>query len=75
MGRGGTDRQAPGQEPPPDILTEGLMIISVPFDLICPLTENLRDMEWHPDWFDLGREGFIEKVKGSSKRLAEELDL
>ncbi|MGA2106779.1 MAG: hypothetical protein ABSH25_03970 [Syntrophorhabdales bacterium] len=51
------------------------MIISVPFDLICPLTENLRDMEWHPDWFDLGREGFIEKVKGSSKRLAEELDL
>ncbi len=32
-------------------------------------------MEWHPDWFDPGREGFIEKVKTSSKRLAEELDL
>ena len=57
------------------VLPEGLMIISIPFDLIRPLTENLRDMEWHPDWFDLGREGFIEKVKGSSKRLAEELDL
>ncbi len=32
-------------------------------------------MEWHPDWFYLGREGFTEKVRSSSKHLAEELDL
>jgi hypothetical protein len=51
------------------------MIITVPFDLIAGLIENLKDMEWYPDWFDLGREGFIEKVKTSTKQLSEEFDL
>lgn len=54
------------------VLPEGLMIITVPFDLMAPLMENLGEMEWHPDWFDLGREGFIDRVKSSSKGLAEE---
>ncbi|MGD0659365.1 MAG: DUF169 domain-containing protein [Syntrophorhabdales bacterium] len=57
------------------VLPEGLMIITVPFDLIAGLIENLKDMEWYPDWFDLGREGFIEKVKTSTKQLSEEFDL
>ncbi len=57
------------------ILPEGLMIISVPFDLIAPLIANLKEMEWNPDWFNLGREGFIEKAKTSSKELADEYGL
>ena len=51
------------------------MIITVPFDLVPALIEDLKDMEWHPDWFDLGREGFIERVKTSTNELAEDLGL
>jgi uncharacterized protein (DUF169 family) len=57
------------------VLPEGLMIISVPFDLVGPLMENLKEMEWNPDWFNLGREGFIDKAKTSSKKLAKEYGL
>jgi uncharacterized protein (DUF169 family) len=55
------------------VLPEGLMIISIPSDRIAPLVENLKEMEWHPYWFDLGREGFIEEVKKRSIELGKEL--
>ena len=44
-------------------LPEGLMLISIPFDLIPNLIEDLQDMEWDPYWFSLGRDGFIEGVR------------
>ena len=49
-------------------LPEGLMVITVPFDQIAILLDNLREMEWDPDWFHMGREGFQETVR---KREAE----
>jgi len=55
------------------VLPEGLLIITVPFDLLSGLIENLKDMEWEPYWFKLGREGFIKEVKRSSQELAQEL--
>jgi uncharacterized protein (DUF169 family) len=51
------------------VLPEGLMLITIPFDLIPMLVENLEDMEWNPSWFKVGREGFIE----STRKLVEEL--
>ncbi len=45
------------------------MLITIPFDLIPMLVENLEDMEWNPFWFKVGREGFIE----STRILVEEL--
>jgi uncharacterized protein (DUF169 family) len=51
------------------VLPEGLMLITVPFDLIPMLIENLQGMEWDPFWFSLGREGFIE----NTKKLVEEM--
>ncbi len=56
-----------------NVLPEGLMIISIPNDKILPLIDNLNDMEWHPDWFDMGREGFIEAVTERSKTLGKKL--
>lgn len=56
------------------VLPDGLMIIALPSDLVSSLIEDLEDMEWHPDWFDLGREGFIEKVKRTTKELVDELE-
>lgn len=55
------------------VLPEGLIILSIPADQISPLIENLKEMEWHPYWFDLGREGFIQEVKKKSMELGKEL--
>jgi len=55
------------------VLPEGLLIITVPFDLLPGLIENLKDMEWEPYWFKLGREGFVKEVKKMSGEMAQEL--
>ena len=57
-----------------NVLPEGLIIITVPFDLLSGLIENLKDMEWEPYWFNLGRDGFINEVKKRSEGLAKELE-
>ena len=46
-----------------DVLPEGLILISVPANLLPILIDNLKEMEWEPEWFKLGREGFIQAVK------------
>lgn len=56
-----------------EVLPEGLLIITVPFDLLSGLIENLKDMEWEPYWFKLGRDGFIKEVKKMSEEMAEKL--
>lgn len=56
------------------VLPEGLLIITIPFDLISGLIENLKDMEWEPYWFKLGREGFINEVKRRTEELAKKLE-
>jgi uncharacterized protein (DUF169 family) len=55
------------------VLPDGLIIISVPFNLISGLIENLKDMEWEPYWFKLGRDGFINEVRKRSDALFLEL--
>ena len=54
-------------------LPEGLIIITVPFDAISSLVENLNDMEWEPYWFNLGREGFIKEVQKREQELTKRL--
>ena len=56
------------------VLPEGLLIITVPFDLLPGLIENLNEMEWEPYWFKLGRDGFIKEVKKRSGQIAEALE-
>jgi uncharacterized protein (DUF169 family) len=56
------------------VMPDGLIFISVPSDRILPLIDNLKVMEWHPYWFDLGRERFIEEVEKRSKELGSQLD-
>ncbi len=55
------------------VLPDGLIIICVPFDVLSSLMENLRDMEWEPHWFSLGRDGFIEAVQRLDERVKKEL--
>jgi uncharacterized protein (DUF169 family) len=56
-----------------NVLPEGLIIISVPWNLLPDLIENLKDMEWDPDWFHLGRDGFIKAVRQLEKDIDQEL--
>jgi hypothetical protein len=55
------------------VLPDGLIIISIPFNLISSLIENLKEMEWEPYWFKLGRDGFIDEVKKRSEELFKKL--
>ncbi len=58
-----------------NVLPEGLIIISVPWNLLSGLIEDLNDMEWDPEWFRLGREGFIKAVRQLEKDIVKELDI
>jgi uncharacterized protein (DUF169 family) len=55
------------------VLPDGWIIISFPFDTMASLIQNLKEMEWEPYWFKLGREGFIKEVKKRSGELAKKL--
>jgi hypothetical protein len=55
------------------VLPDGLFIITFPFDTISPLVENLKEMDWEPYWFNLGREGFIKETRKRSTELAQQL--
>ena len=58
------------------VLPDGLFIITFPFNTISPLIENLKEMDWEPYWFRLGREKFMKETRERSgelrKKLAEE---
>jgi uncharacterized protein (DUF169 family) len=55
-----------------NVLPDGLIIISVPSDMISMLIENLKDIKWEPHWFKLGRDGFIKGVKDLEARISKE---
>jgi uncharacterized protein (DUF169 family) len=55
------------------VLPDGLLIITFPFDTISSLIENLKEMEWEPYWFKLGREGFNKEVKKRTIELSRKL--
>jgi hypothetical protein len=58
-----------------DVLPEGLIIISIPWNLLPGLIDDLNDMEWEPEWFSLGREGFIKAVRQLEKDIKQELSI
>jgi uncharacterized protein (DUF169 family) len=55
------------------VLPDGLIILSFPFDAIPSLIDNLKEMEWEPYWFKLGREGFVKEVGRTSGELFQKL--
>ncbi len=55
------------------VLPEGLIMIVVPFDQLAMLLDNLGDIEWEPDWFAMGREGFMQAVADRTAVLYQKL--
>jgi len=56
-----------------EVLPAGLVIISVPGDMLSMLIENLNDMEWEPEWYKLGRDGFVKAVKDLEASFTKDL--
>jgi uncharacterized protein (DUF169 family) len=52
------------------VLPDGLIIISIPGELLSMMIENLQEMQWEPHWFDLGRDGFVNGVKELEARIS-----
>ena len=54
------------------VLPEGLIIISIPSEMMSMMIENLQEMEWEPHWFNLGRDGFVQAVKDMEARISKD---
>ena len=51
------------------LFPEGLILMSIPYDLLAGMANNLRDMKWIPRSYTLGKDGHKKRVK----RIVEEL--
>lgn len=58
-----------------NVMPDGSILIAFPGSLLPDLIRDLNDMEWDPDWFSLGRDGFIKAVRQLEKDIKEELSL
>jgi uncharacterized protein (DUF169 family) len=54
------------------VLPDGLIIISIPSEELSMIMENLKDMQWEPHWFNLGRDGFVKGVKAMEARVSKD---
>jgi uncharacterized protein (DUF169 family) len=54
------------------LFPEGLILMSIPFDLLPGMVKNLRDMKWVPLSYTLGRDGHKKRVKKIVEELAQE---
>jgi uncharacterized protein (DUF169 family) len=54
------------------VLPDGLIIITIPSEMLPMMIENIEDMEWEPYWFNLGRDGFVKGVKDLEARISRE---
>jgi uncharacterized protein (DUF169 family) len=54
------------------VLPEGLVIISIPGEMLPMMIENLQEIEWEPHWFSLGRDGFVQGVQDLEARISKE---
>jgi hypothetical protein len=54
------------------LFPEGLLLISIPWDLLPSMVENLKDMKWVPHSYTIGREEHKKKVKGIVDALKQE---
>ena len=52
-----------------NLFPEGLILMSIPYDLLPDMINNLQEMNWVPLSYTLGREGHKKRIK----RIVDEL--
>jgi uncharacterized protein (DUF169 family) len=55
------------------LFPEGMIILSIPWDLLPDITKNLREMKWVPHSYTIGRQAHKAKVKKIAAKLKLEL--
>jgi len=51
-------------------LPEGLMLVSIPFDLLPMMIANLAEMPWRPAAFDDGRDGYLARFRAAAEQVS-----
>jgi uncharacterized protein (DUF169 family) len=54
------------------LFPEGLILMSIPYDLLPGMVKNLQDMKWVPLSYTLGRDGHKKRIKGIVDELKRE---
>lgn len=54
-----------------EVLPEGYILVSIPYNWIATITQNLQEMKWVLPAYSLGREKWLEKEKESYEELAQ----
>ena len=54
------------------VFPEGWLLISIPFNWIPTITQNLKEMKWVLPAYSLGREAFLQYEQGIMRELAQE---
>ncbi len=54
------------------LFPEGMILMSIPWDLLPEMVQNLREMDWVPHSYTIGREGHKKKVRGIVNELKQE---
>jgi uncharacterized protein (DUF169 family) len=57
------------------LFPEGLVLMSIPYDLLPGLINNLKEMEWEPESYKIGGEEHKKKIKKISSEIKEELGI
>lgn len=55
------------------VFPDGIILISIPWDLIPMMVENLKEMEWEPAAFTEGRDAHNQRLKDEVEALMKEL--
>ena len=57
------------------LFPEGLLFLSIPYQIIPEITQNLEEMEWNLPQYSGGKEAHIERMKKISNELHEEFNI
>jgi len=55
------------------LFPEGMIILSIPWDLLPEITRNLREMNWVPHSYTIGRQAHKAKVRKIAAKLKKKL--
>jgi uncharacterized protein (DUF169 family) len=54
------------------LFREGMLLVSIPWNLLPEMVQNLKEMNWVPHSYTIGREAHKKKVRGIAEELAKE---
>jgi uncharacterized protein (DUF169 family) len=57
------------------LFPEGLLFLSIPYQIIPEITQNLKEMEWNLPQYSGGKEAHIERMKNISNELNKEFNI